>query len=94
NTATCSFNVIVEDEIPVDCRINDTTNPTASHPSPIYVSCSGAIPTEDISVVIDEADNCTANPTVAFVGDVSDGNINPEVITRTYSVTDEAGNSI
>ncbi|MBU2949602.1 FG-GAP repeat protein, partial [Tamlana agarivorans] len=74
--------------------INDTENPTASHPSPIYVSCSGAIPTEDISVVMDEADNCTANPTVAFVSDVSDGNTNPEVITRTYSVTDEAGNSI
>ncbi|MBI6118394.1 hypothetical protein I6U49_16905, partial [Salegentibacter sp. F63223] len=45
-------------------------------------------------MVTDEADNCTANPTVAFVSDVSDGNSNPEIITRTYSVTDDAGNSI
>ena len=31
---------------------------------------------------------------VAFVSDVSDGNTCPEVITRTYSVTDACGNSI
>ena len=37
----------------------------------------------------DEADNCTVNPVVAFVSDVSDGNTCPEVITRTYSVTDD-----
>jgi hypothetical protein len=48
----------------------------------------------DIAVVTDEADNCTAAPTVAFVGDVSDGNTCPEVITRTYSVTDDCGNAI
>ncbi|MDC1362383.1 hypothetical protein N8203_04685, partial [Crocinitomicaceae bacterium] len=42
----------------------------------------------------DEADNCTATPLVAFVSDVSDGNNCPEVITRTYSVTDDCGNSI
>jgi gliding motility-associated-like protein len=33
-------------------------------------------------------------PTVAFVSDLSDGNTCPEVITRTYSVTDNCGNSI
>ena len=38
----------------------------------------------DITVVTDEADNCTAAPMVAFVSDVSDGNTCPEVITRTY----------
>ncbi len=31
---------------------------------------------------------------VVFVSDVSDGNTNPEVITRTYSITDAATNSI
>ena len=48
----------------------------------------------DITVVTDEADNCTAAPVVAFVSDVSDGNTCPEVITRTYSVTDDCGNQI
>jgi hypothetical protein len=51
-------------------------------------------PASDVSVVTDEADNCTAAPTVVFVGDVSDGNTCPEVITRTYSVTDDCGNAI
>src|SRR5690606_29198931 len=40
----------------------------------------------------DEADNCTAIPTVAHVSDVSDGNTCPEIITRTYSITDDCGN--
>ncbi len=47
-----------------------------------------------LHAVTDEADNCTATPLVAFVSDVSDGNSCPEVITRTYSVTDDCGNSI
>ena len=34
------------------------------------------------------------SPTVTFVSDVSDGNSNPEVITRTYRVTDGAGNNM
>ncbi|MFK7774874.1 MAG: T9SS type A sorting domain-containing protein [Saprospiraceae bacterium] len=71
--------------------IQDTTNPTASNPAPLAVQC---FPTPDPSVVIDEADNCTATPTVAFVGDVSNGNTCPEIITRTYSITDDCGNSI
>src|SRR5690606_4527778 len=75
--------------------INDNINPTASNPAPISVPGSTYVPAPDVSVVIDEADNCTANPTVAWVSDVSDGNVcNNEVITRTYSVTDDCGNSI
>ncbi|WP_109299926.1 gliding motility-associated C-terminal domain-containing protein [Aquimarina sp. AU474] len=74
--------------------INDTTNPTASNPSPINVQCASGIPIPDPVVVDDEADNCSASVIVAFVSDVSDGNNNPEVITRTYNVTDAAGNSI
>ncbi len=73
---------------------NDTTNPTASNPSTTNVECDADIPAVDVLVVTDESDNCTANPTVAFVGEVTDGGSNPETITRTYSVTDAAGNSI
>ncbi len=70
--------------------VDDITNPTASNPVGITVVCTADIPAEDITVVTDEADNC-GTPTVTFAGDVSTG---PGVITRTYSVTDDAGNSI
>ena len=59
--------------------VNDTTAPTASNPAAISAQCSA--PASDITVVTNEADNCTASPTVAFVSDVSNGNSNPEVIT-------------
>ena len=84
NTATCSFDVVV----------SDNEDPTASNPAPVTVQCIGDIPTVDITVVTDAADNCTVNPVVAHVSDVSDGNTCPEIITRTYSVTDESGNRI
>ena len=72
--------------------VDDTIAPTASNPAPISAQC--AAPAPDISVVTDEADNCTAAPVVAFVSDSSDGKSCPETITRTYSVTDDCGNSI
>ncbi|MEO0901344.1 MAG: C-type lectin domain-containing protein, partial [Bacteroidota bacterium] len=71
----------------------DNVAPTASNPSPVTVFCSAEVPSSDINVVIDEADNCTVNPTVTFIGDVSDGGTNPEIITRTYRITDAAGNT-
>ncbi|WP_378183441.1 gliding motility-associated C-terminal domain-containing protein [Aquimarina sp. SS2-1] len=70
--------------------INDTTAPTASNPPSIAVECSSDIPAPDISVVTDASDNC-GTPTVAFVSD--DTSVAGQV-TRTYSVTDAAGNSI
>jgi hypothetical protein len=76
-----------------DVTISDGTNPTASAPSPIGVECNGDVPAPDPLVITDEADNCGV-PVVAFVSDVSDGNTCPEVITRTYSVTDAASNQI
>lgn len=73
--------------------IDDDIDPTASNPYTLQVSNSSSIPAPDISVVIDEADNCSI-PTVAFVSETSDNLTCPETITRIYSVTDDCGNSI
>ncbi|MGC1471750.1 MAG: HYR domain-containing protein [Psychroserpens sp.] len=77
-----------------DINITDTQDPTASDLALVTVECASDIPTANINLVNDEADNCSGPITVAFVSDVSDGNFNPETITRTYSVTDASGNSI
>ncbi len=75
--------------------LNDNIPPTASNPAAISVPGSMDVPAPDPTIVIDEADNCAAIPTVAWVSDVSDGNVcNGEIITRTYSVTDACGNVI
>ena len=81
-------------EVTQTITINDVTPPTASNPAGLIVECIGDVPTPDISVVNDASDNCTAVPTVSFVEDLSDGNTCPEIITRTYSVTDDCGNAI
>ncbi len=74
-------------------NVIDTIPPVATDPAPITIQCSADIPAPDPSIVTDENDNCSSNITVAFVNDISDGNSCPETITRTYSLTDECGNS-
>ncbi|MCH1479196.1 MAG: hypothetical protein L7U23_03785, partial [Crocinitomicaceae bacterium] len=64
---------------------------SASAPAGVNIECVGDIPAADISLVTNIVSDCPA--TVAFVSDASDGNTCPEVITRTYSVTDDCGNS-
>ena len=59
----------------------------------VTIECITDLPATDITVVTDEADNC-GTPVVAFVSDVSNGASCPEVITRTYSVTDSCDNRI
>ena len=71
--------------------VTDNEKPTASNPVPIIAS--GSAPAPDITVVINETDNCTANPVVAFVSDTSLGTC-PVIVTRIYKVTDNAGNFI
>ena len=88
-TDDCGNSTTVTQVITVD----DITAPTASNPAGIAVECFGDVPAFDVSVVSDAADNCTVSPVVAFVSDVSNGSSCPEVITRTYSVTDDCGNS-
>jgi len=59
--------------------VDDTTAPTASNLDPITVLCAAEIPSPDVLLITDEADNCTANPVVTFVNDVSNGGTNPEL---------------
>ena len=88
-TDDCGNNIDVIQTI----TINDDTNPTGSL-ADIAVQCIGDVPALDVTVITDEADNCTVNPTVTHLGDVSDGNTCPEIITRTYSIADDCGNNI
>ncbi|NRA11363.1 MAG: gliding motility-associated C-terminal domain-containing protein, partial [Crocinitomicaceae bacterium] len=90
-TDDCGNQITVDQSI----IVNDVTPPTASDPAPISVPGSNDVPNPNPIVVIDELDNCTVNPVVVWVSDVSDGNVcNLEKITRTYSVTDDCGNQI
>ncbi len=78
----------------VTLTVEDVTNPTASNPAGLIMYCNAEVPVPDINVVTDEADNCTVNPLVTFIGEASDGGTNPEIITRTYRISDNQGNSI
>ncbi|NRA12481.1 MAG: gliding motility-associated C-terminal domain-containing protein, partial [Crocinitomicaceae bacterium] len=84
-TDACGNNATVTQTITVD----DTIDPTATDPGPQ----NGLPPVFDPLQVTDAADNCTVNPTVTFGGDVSDGGNCPEIITRTYIITDDCGNT-
>ncbi len=72
--------------------INDTINPTGTTPVDLTLQCIEDVPPADINLITDAADNCTVNPLVTHVGDVSSGSTCPEVITRTYRITDDCGN--
>lgn len=74
-------------------NVDDTTLPTASNPTALTVQCIGDVPAPNINDLTDANDNCST-PTVLFVSDVSDNGSCPEVIVRTYSVTDDCGNMI
>jgi gliding motility-associated-like protein len=74
-------------------NVNDDILPTASNPESITVQCIDDVPVPDTNVVTDEADNCSI-PIVEFVSEISDNQNCPETITRTYSITDDCGNSI
>jgi hypothetical protein len=73
--------------------LDDTTDPTGTAPADVTVECSADVPAFDTALITDEADNCAAAPVVTHISDVSDGNTCPEVITRTYRITDDCGNS-
>lgn|GEM_PF-3450842 len=74
----------------------DQMPPTASNPAPISQACM-TVPLPNPSLVIDEMDNCPGPLAVVWVGDAENGGsgcgITPKIITRTYQVTDVAGNT-
>ncbi|MDP5098967.1 MAG: hypothetical protein NWQ27_03140, partial [Crocinitomicaceae bacterium] len=77
NTINVTHTILITDPFP----------PTASNPAPISVECAADVPAPDVTVVTDEADN-QGVPVVAWVNDLSNNGTCPEIITRTYSVTD------
>ncbi|MBC5834521.1 gliding motility-associated C-terminal domain-containing protein [Flavobacterium bernardetii] len=76
--------------------IDDTIVPTGTAPANLNLQCIANIPAADVNVIVDEADNCVGTVTVT-VADTNNGGSgclgNPYVITRTYTLTDCAGNS-
>jgi hypothetical protein len=69
----------------------DTAPPQLTCPDNINVQCPEDLPPVDVSAVI-VSDDCDPEPTVTHMGDSSNGNTCPEVITRTYRATDASGN--
>src|SRR5204862_1294494 len=56
NNITVTQTITVQDMVP----------PTASNPAPVTVACIADVPAPDVTVVTDEADNCTGPITVVF----------------------------
>ena len=72
----------------------DTLAPTASNIDTTFAECIGDVAI-DITLVSDEADNCTTTPIVTHVGDVaSNGTGCNDTIVRTYNVADDSGNNM
>ncbi|MGM0477711.1 MAG: PKD domain-containing protein, partial [Bacteroidota bacterium] len=75
-------------------EVEDTQAPTASNPATTTVQCASDVPATDPTVVTDEADNCTANPTVTFLSETTDNNVcDGEELTRVYEIADDCGNT-
>ena len=82
NTAECTQTITVD----------DNTAPTITCPADVTVECIEDVPAADLTLPM-VMDNCMAGLTVTHEGDMSDGNTCPEIITRTYRVTDGCGNT-
>jgi gliding motility-associated-like protein len=95
-TVTRTYQVADTCGTTVECTqqiiINDLVPPTGTAPAPVTVQC--IVPPVDITTVTSLSDNCTASNdlVVTHVSDVSDNNSCPEIITRTYRITDACGN--
>ncbi|GAA0744325.1 gliding motility-associated C-terminal domain-containing protein [Gaetbulibacter jejuensis] len=76
-------------------NVVDTTAPTFTVPADVTIECDQDA--NDLTLtgdVTDEADNCDAGLEATYSDAVADGNCaNESVITRTWSVTDDCGNT-
>ncbi|OGS61243.1 MAG: hypothetical protein A2X07_06305 [Flavobacteria bacterium GWF1_32_7] len=76
--------------------IDDNIAPTGTTPADLTLQCITAIPLADVTAITDEADNCSGGVTVT-VADMNNGGIgclgNPYIVTRTFTLTDCAGNT-
>ncbi|MBP4136736.1 HYR-like domain-containing protein [Flavobacterium geliluteum] len=74
--------------------IDDTVAPTGTAPADLAVQCIAEIPTADVNLITDVADNCNGGVTVT-VSDSNNGGsggINdPYIIKRTYTLKDCSG---
>lgn len=68
--------------------VNDTIAPTADPLQDVQLS---ELPEPDTSLITNAYDNC-ATPSIKWEGDATDGGYCPEIVTRTYSLTDDCGN--
>ena len=97
--------VVTDDDGDVDScsatiTVVDDTDPAITCPGDIAVQCSANIPAAyaDAAAFLTAggtfADNCAgAGWTFSYAGQTSDGQSCPEVITRLYVLTDDAGNA-
>ncbi|WP_439151174.1 HYR-like domain-containing protein [Winogradskyella sp.] len=75
--------------------VQDTTVPTFTTPADVTIEC--AVDANDLTItgdVSDEADNCDTSLEAAYTDSMSDGSCTNEmVITRTWTLTDDCGNT-
>jgi HYR domain len=71
--------------------VDDTVAPVVTCPAAVTVECITDVPAPTTSLVL-ATDNCDASVTVTHVGDVSNNQTCPTVITRTYRGVDDCGN--
>jgi gliding motility-associated-like protein len=75
--------------------LDDNIAPTGTAPGNLTFQCIAEVPVANITSVTDESDNCSGS-VVVTVADVNNGGTgcssNPYVVTRTYTLTDCAGN--
>lgn len=77
--------------------VTDNTAPTANLIANSNLTCSSAIPAQDVSVVTGEADNCGGTPSVAWLATSDNGAAgcpgSPRIVIHQYTVTDAYCNS-
>ncbi len=75
--------------------VQDTTPPTFTVPADISIECN--VDATDLSItgdVIDEADNCSGTIEAVYSDSLANGTCeNSSVITRTWTLTDDCGNT-